>query len=141
MKKLLWPALVCALLLGFQPVLAEESPVGVWKTIDDDGKTAKSHVRIYERDGELCGEIVRLLREPYDRVCEECPGDLKGKPMVGLRIISALKKDGSKYTGGTIMDPENGKTYDCKIWREGDVLKVRGYVAFFYRTQEWQLVE
>jgi uncharacterized protein (DUF2147 family) len=36
------------------------------------------------------------------------------------------------------MDPETGKVYDCKLWLEGDVLKVRGYVAFFFRTQTWR---
>ena len=44
--------------------------------------------------------------------------------------------DGSRE----ILDPENGKTYDCEIWLENDKLKVRGYIAFFYRTQTWEKV-
>ena len=42
-----------------------------------------------------------------------------------------------EWKDGTILDPENGSVYDCKLWVEGGRLKVRGYVAFFYRTQTW----
>jgi uncharacterized protein (DUF2147 family) len=41
------------------------------------------------------------------------------------------------WSGGTILDPESGKVYDCKLWLENGRLMVRGYVAFFFRTQEW----
>ena len=34
---------------------AQLTPVGLWKTIDDDGKTEKSLVRITEKDGALSG--------------------------------------------------------------------------------------
>ena len=47
---------------------AQTSPVGLWKTIDDDGKTAKSLVRISEQGGTLVGSIDKLL-DPKD------PGD------------------------------------------------------------------
>lgn len=59
-------------------------------------------------------------------------------------ILKNLTKDGDEYIGGKITDPENGKTYDAKIWVEEDkpnTLMVRGYVAFFYRTQEWKRIE
>jgi len=55
------PLVALALLLA-GPVWAEDSPVGLWKTIDDDKKTAKSHVRIFERDGVLRGYIAFLFR-------------------------------------------------------------------------------
>ena len=67
--------------------------------------------------------------------------------MVGLTIMSGMKKTGlvdrdfgEEYGGGTIMDPDNGNTYRCKIWVKGDILTVRGYLAFFFRTQQWQRV-
>ena len=59
-----------------------------------------------------------------------------------MLIINGLEKDGDEYDDGTILDPKKGKVYDCKIWvdESGD-LQVRGYVAFFYRTQTWKRVK
>ncbi|MGD8836465.1 MAG: DUF2147 domain-containing protein [Desulfobacteraceae bacterium] len=138
--------LICVLVLSLailfgQSVLADDSILGLWKTVDDDGKTAMSHVEIYEREGEVFGKIVKLLQDPPDVLCDNCTGDKKDKPVLGMEIIDGLSKDGSVYSGGKILDPDNGKTYKCKIWCEGDTLKVRGYVAFFFRTQTWQLLE
>ena len=50
-------------------------------------------------------------------------------------------EDDDEWEDGSILDPDNGKTYDCKIWREGDKLQVRGYIAFFFRTQTWHRVK
>ncbi|MCB0773090.1 MAG: DUF2147 domain-containing protein, partial [Flavobacteriales bacterium] len=61
----------------------------------------------------------------------------KGKPVLGLEIIRGMVRDGEEWNDGTILDPDNGKVYDCKLWVEGDKLKVRGYIAFFFRTQTW----
>ena len=61
-----------------QEVKAEEakapsSPVvGVWKTIDDKAKKAKSYVEIYEKDGKLFGKVTELLLKPADTVCKKC---------------------------------------------------------------------
>ena len=53
--------------------------------------------------------------------------------------MNNLEKDDDEWGDGEILDPNNGKIYDCKIWLEGnDILKVRGYVGFFYRTQTWK---
>jgi uncharacterized protein (DUF2147 family) len=135
------PLLILALLIA-GPVHAGSSPVGLWKTIDDDGKTAKSHVRIFERDGVLCGKVVKLLQSDPDKRCGECPGEKQNQPILGMEIMWGLKKqpDGNDYADGKILDPDNGKVYRCKIWREGDTLKVRGYIAFLFRTQTWHLV-
>mgnify|MGYP001210438130 CR=1 FL=1 len=136
-------ALLGFLLVFAIPGYADESPVGLWKTIDDDGQTEKSYVQITEKDGTLSGKVVRLLQKPQDTLCEECTGERKDQPIVGMEIMWGLTKeeDGKTYTGGKILDPDNGKEYRCKIWREGDTLKVRGYIAFLYRTQTWFLVK
>ena len=49
--------------------------------------------------------------------------------------------DNIEWEEGEILDPKNGKVYSCKLWREGDELMVRGYVAFFFRTQTWLKVD
>ena len=129
----------CCLLAG--PGLAEEGTVfGHWETYDDTSGELKSEVLIYQEEGTLYGKIVKLFRGPDeepDPVCKECPGDLKNQKILGMQIIKGLQKKGSEWSGGTILDPDNGKTYDCKIWLENGKLKVRGYLLFFYRTQTW----
>lgn len=117
-----------------------QSIVGSWKTIDDNSGKPRSIVEIYEKDGEYYGKIVKLFRDPdedQNPTCDECKGKLKGKPIIGMEIITGMEKDGDEYNDGEILDPENGKTYDCKLWVEDGNLKVRGFLLFFYRTQTW----
>jgi uncharacterized protein (DUF2147 family) len=73
--------------------------------------------------------------------CGKCDGQQKNKPIVGMTIIDGLKenKDG-EWKGKTLFDPEQAMTFRCKIWLNpdnSDELKVRGYLAFIYRTQTW----
>ncbi|GAA4835644.1 DUF2147 domain-containing protein [Algivirga pacifica] len=117
------------------------SILGKWKTIDDNTGEAKSIVEIFERDGKVYGKIVKLFNKSDNELCLECKGDKKNKPIVGLEIIEGLTADGKVYEGGTILDPANGKEYDCKIWVEDGKLMVRGYIAFFFRTQTWLKAE
>lgn len=116
---------------------------GTWKTIDDDTGEVMSHVEIYKRDGKVYGKVIKVLDKsaPEVPLCVECDGSLKNAPIIGLEIIQGLEKKGTEYKNGTILDPENGKSYTCKLWLAADnkdVLMVRGYVAFFYRTQSWK---
>jgi len=119
---------------------AQDDIFGLWKSIDDETGEEKSLVEIYKKDGKAYGKIVELLNpsaDDPDPVCDECPDHRKNKRITGLEIITALKKDGDVWEKGEILDPENGKIYKCKIWVEGGLLKVRGYVSFLYRTQTW----
>ncbi len=56
-----------------------------------------------------------------------------------MEVIRGLKKDGNEFTGGSIIDPKNGKAYKCTVTRSGDKLNVRGYIGFSLigRTQTW----
>jgi len=123
---------------------AELSPIGLWKTIDDDTGQPKSLVRIVEANGELRGSVEKVFSPPAkspDPLCEKCEGDLKDKPVVGMTIMWGLKRtdEAGVWSGGEILDPANGKTYRCKVTviDDGKKLQMRGYVAFFYRTQTW----
>jgi uncharacterized protein (DUF2147 family) len=133
------------LLLFFVQLSIGQNVEGYWKTIDEDGKE-KSIVKIYKtEDGTLEGVIDEILDpEKKDFVCVKCKGDKKDKPLEGLKIIENMKPEDDEWKDGTITDPNNGKTYDCKLWLDEDnksVLNVRGYVGFFYRTQNWQKVD
>jgi uncharacterized protein (DUF2147 family) len=58
-----------------------------------------------------------------------------------MEILKDMKKTGTEFSEGTILDPKNGKIYNCKIWIENGDLKLRGYWGPFYRTQTWKRAE
>ncbi len=141
MKYITFFALLLGALLTAQ---ASDSPVGLWRTIDDKTGKEKSLVRVVEVNGEFKASIEKLFREPHEEQnpnCDKCPGDRKNKPVLGMTIMTGLKKAGSEYDGGEILDPANGKIYRCKMWTAegGKKLNVRGFVgvAVLGRTQVW----
>ena len=114
--------------------------IGKWKTIDDNTGKARSIVEITQKDGKAYGKILKLFREQgedLDPICDDCTDYRKDKKVIGMTIITDMEMDGAEWEDGEILDPENGKVYDCKLWIEAGKLKVRGYVAFFFRTQTW----
>lgn len=129
-----------AFLLLSISTMSAQGVFGKWKTIDENG-IAKSIVKIYEENGELKGDVIRILKESErDNLCTECEGELKNKKIEGMTIIKNMVKKRDQFEGGTILDPENGKTYKAKIWLNEDnpnILNVRGYIGFLYRTQNW----
>lgn len=111
---------------------------GRWKTVDDHTGKQRSVVEITVHDGVATGRIVEIFDQTKrDKVCQACTDDRKGKPVLGMEIIRGMVRDGAKWEDGTILDPDNGEVYDCKFWLEEGKLKVRGYIAFFFRTQTW----
>ncbi len=126
------------------PVLcnAQTSVFGKWKTIDDETGDPKSIVEIYKKEDKVYGKIIRLFRngdEDPDPICDLCPkNDSRyGQKIIGMEIIKNLEKDGKEYANGTVLKPDEGKIFKCKIWLEKDKLKIRGYWGIFYRTQTW----
>lgn len=117
------------------------SPVGLWKTIDDETKQAKSLVRILEQDGALIGRVEKILTDKADAKCDKCTDDRKDQPVKGMTIIAGMRKAGEQWEGGKILDPQNGKVYSSlmKLLDGGRKLEVRGYVgaALFGRSQVW----
>jgi len=138
-------ALILAAALAASGALAEStSPIGLWKNIDDASGKSRALIRIAESNGTLQGKIEKVFPGPSeDRnpKCEKCEGALKNVPVIGLVILSGLKKDGAEYTGGKILDPDNGKVYSSKIQLTdaGKKLNVRGYVgvSMLGRSQIW----
>ncbi|MDO9276777.1 MAG: DUF2147 domain-containing protein [Lutibacter sp.] len=121
-----------------------QSIVGKWKTIDDETGNARSIVEIYQVEGKIYAKIVKLLvKSEENRVCENCKGANKNKPLKGLIVINGLTKDGNEWNGAKILDPKTGKEYKCYLTLEDpNKLKVRGYLGFALlgRTQYWHKV-
>ncbi|MBF0203118.1 MAG: DUF2147 domain-containing protein [Desulfamplus sp.] len=138
---------VVAVLLCTVSVKAENTIAGTWKTVSDEGADKgkdKSYVEIFEKNGAYFAKITKLLLKPQDTLCDKCVGDLYNKPLAGMIFLQDMKKSGKidsklgeEYSDGTIMDPDNGKSYKCKMWIKDDVLTLRGYIGFLYRTQQW----
>jgi uncharacterized protein (DUF2147 family) len=123
---------------------AQNTPVGLWKTVDDNTGQEKSLVRISESAGVASGRIDKLLHPSHPNpVCEKCRDDRHGKPMEGLSIIDGVRQHGDVWEGGKILDPGNGKIYTVrlKLLDGGRRLEVRGYIGPFFRTQIWSRVE
>jgi len=120
------------------------SPVGNWRSIDDETKQERSIVSITEENGELKGVVQRIFDQPGDdpaQLCEQCKDERKGKPIIGMTILWGLRKDGDAWTGGEILDPKNGKIYRCTITlsEDGKSLNIRGFIgiSLIGRTQTW----
>ena len=127
---------------------AQNTPVGLWKSIDDNTQKERSYVRIAESGGVLSGRIERTLdpnAKPTD-VCGMCTDERKDKPIVGLVIIRNARQDADDKTvwaGGDVTDPDNGKVYRLRLkpLDGGKKLEVRGYIGPFFRSQTWHRVE
>ncbi len=125
--------------------MAQSTPAGLWRTIDDDGKTEKSTVRIVINNGVLSGKVEHITDPAKaDEKCVKCEDDRKDKPIVGMTIINDVKQDAeepSLWTGGLILDPAKGSTYKVRLKTVdgGKKLEVRGYIGspMFGRTQTW----
>jgi len=138
--------LAIALSLASTMVLAQMTPEGLWRNVDDKTGEAKAEIRIAATaSGALNGRIEKALTQSSEPNCTLCTDDRKDQPKLGMEIIRGAKKPdaGAVWEGGKILDPENGKEYTLRMTplEEGRKLQVRGYIGPFYRTQVWQRVE
>ena len=136
---------LAAAVMAMAPAFANEaSPVGLWKNIDDVSGKPKALIRISDNGGVLQGKIEKLFRpaeQDQNPKCDKCTDARKDQPIVGMVFMSGLKKDGDEYSGGEILDPDNGKIYKSKMELAdgGKKLKVRGYIGvpMLGRSQTW----
>lgn len=114
-----------------------------WKTVDDKTKKAKALVKFTEqKNGTLTASIQQILTPGEENACSKCEGPYKGKSLKGLTVVHGLKSAGNlNYEGGTILDPNSGKTYKLKgkLAENGQKLELRGFVGVsaLGRNQTW----
>jgi uncharacterized protein (DUF2147 family) len=141
-----------AVTLGLFTLFAEAqmSPVGLWRSIDDESKQPKAEIRITQTAGAgLSGVVERSLQNNpnTDPNCNLCTDDRKGQPKIGMEIIRGGQQGDGKavWEGGKILDPENGKNYSLRLTPidGGKKLEVRGYIGapMLGRTQTWIRVQ
>lgn len=122
-----------------------QNAIGHWQIVNSDG-TPGGQAEIYLENGKLFGKVtqVRPGRNPHD-VCDKCSGEYKNQVILGMVFLRNFHPDGDDWVGGTVVDPENGKIYQGKIWSVGkDGLKMRGYVlgiSLLGRTESWVRIQ
>lgn len=127
--------------------MAQMTPVGLWKTVDDSSGVVTSEIRIVENAGVVSGKVEKILdpKAKQDDKCVECKDERKDQPILGMEILRGLKKADGKdvWEGGNVLDPNNGKVYRATVTpiEGGTKLQMRGYIGFFYRTQTWIRVQ
>jgi uncharacterized protein (DUF2147 family) len=143
MKNSMKLLLVTALVLFAFTGLKAQKEVGIWKTIDDETNKPKSYVELNIKNGKLYGKVIDVLDKTEENpLCTACLGALKNKPVIGMQVVNGLtKRKTDWFLKAGILDPNNGKIYDCKMWlQDENTLNVRGFLGPFYRTQTWYRV-
>lgn len=132
-------------LLTLSAFADNDSVIGKWRTIDDKTNKPRSIVQVYEKDGVFYGKIIKSLDDKGPKICQNCPGEFKDKPTLGLQIMWGFKEGRYSYTNGKIIDPETGDIYSgsMKLKDNGKRLQLRGYIGIpmFGRSQTWERVE
>lgn len=115
-----------------------DAVLGQWDTLNKKGER-QSLVELYRNGDQLEGRIVKLYDPAkQDAVCNKCKGERHKEPIAGMVIITGLKADDAEWKGGRVVDPETGNEYDCKVWLEGETLKIKAGYGFIGQTREWQ---
>ncbi len=146
--------IVSLLMVGPVPAGDADPLLGLWATpVDDEG--GQGHVEITRKGDGYSGQLVWLAEPVYApddkkgmggkaKVDRENPDPaLRSRPTNGLIVLEGFVRSGTnKWTDGTIYDPNNGKTYRCKMQLKGERLKVRGYIgiSLLGRTTVWTRV-
>ena len=131
--------LLLSLFLFFE-ISHAQSPIGAWKTIDENSGRSKGQIEFFEQDGMLFGKILQVSNDTLNHICTACPGERNGKRVLGMVIMENLKYKNGYWQGGRVLSPKQGKWFDLKIWLEPNnpnVLVLRAYWGLFYRTQKW----
>ncbi|HKU37868.1 MAG TPA: DUF2147 domain-containing protein [Polyangiales bacterium] len=127
----------------------QKTVFGYWKHVDEETGKPLSIFKLWEYEGKLVGKIVKTFpkgNEAPQTVCSECSGKQHNKPVVGLLFLWGFERDddtGDKWVDGTVLNPANGKTYNCEVELsdDGKTLKVFGYVKMLFKvggTSVWQ---
>ncbi len=118
---------------------------GKWNSFDEETNKIESVIEVYEKDTKAYAKIIAIKDAARSSAkCLECSGKRKNEPILGMNILTGLKKDGNEWSGGKILDPKNGKEYKCYIQLLDDnTLKLRGYIgiSMFGRTAIWKRAE
>lgn len=100
-----------------------------------------SIIQIYRCGSDICAKLIFISASAPTHFDTENPDPaLRGRSLCGLKIGTGFELAGpDRAQGGRLYDPKSGKIYSGSMTREGDKLKLRGYVgiSLFGRTETW----
>ena len=137
MRKIILAAALASLAFSAS---AQNSPIGKWKTLDDQTGKVMTISEIYEtKNGTFAAKIVEAVGVPA--TCTTCSGKNANKPMVGIVTLWDLKanKDGT-WGGGKGYKPSEDRNFNAKSMKlidGGKKLEVRGCVSIICRNATW----
>jgi uncharacterized protein (DUF2147 family) len=158
MKKIVFAFVMVVLASGI--ALAADPVEGYWLSVDDKTGKATGSWQIYVEGGKLQGKMLGIAGFDQSLLADQCTTEKdyrdKGFPAQGtiskMRIVGtpwiwglSSKKEG-EWSGGRIIDPNDGKMYQCKItFRKSDgkkyktdTLEMRGEIGLgIGRSQFW----
>lgn len=137
---------------------AQSDPVeGFWLSIDDKTNRVTAGWQIYRENGRLFGKILSLADHPIGTIAEPCKESYRGFPVTGKVntmpvagtpwIFGLARNKHGEWGGGSIINPEDGKMYNCKIIFHAsdgkryqiDTLETRGEIGLgIGRSQFWR---
>lgn len=133
------------LLFSLSLIVNAQSIFGKWNSFDEETNKIESVIEVYEKDGKAYAKIIEITDpERKNATCIKCKGKRKDQPILGMDILTGLKKDDDEWSGGKILDPKNGKEYKCYIkLLDKNTLKLRGYIgiSLIGRTAKWKRVK
>jgi uncharacterized protein (DUF2147 family) len=134
MKKIL---LIAVLFISISTTA--QSIFGKWESRDEKTNNVDSIIEVYKKNGKAYAKIIAITdKTKNEALCTLCKDEKKNKPVLGMEILTGLEKDGDEWSGGTILDPRNGKIYKCYIKLvTPNKLKLRGYIgiSLFGKTE------
>lgn len=122
--------------------LNAQSIFGKWNSTNDETGEIDSVIEIYKKENKAYAKIIKIMDPSrQNSVCTACEGANKNKKILGLNILTGLEKNDDEWSGGEILDPRNGKVYNCYIKLvQKDKLKIRGFIGLsvFGKTKYWK---
>jgi uncharacterized protein (DUF2147 family) len=121
----------------------DKNVFGYWKSIDKDSGKTLSIFRVWEDKGKIVAKIVKMFPKPNGQppqaICTDCPGNQKGKPLVGLLFVWGLQADPEnprKWLDGKVINPEDGKTYNAELElaQDAKTLTLYGYIKMLVKV-------
>jgi len=133
---------LCSLLLLAAPMIAsaQNSPIGRWKTLDDETGKVMTIAEVYTaKNGTLAAKIVEAV-DPAAAVCSKCGGKNKGKSTINMPILWNLKPIDGGWGDGEGYKPSQDRSFKAKSVKlvdGGKKLEVTGCKMVFCKTATW----
>jgi uncharacterized protein (DUF2147 family) len=145
------------LIIVFSTSAFSQDIEGLWKSINEEGEVTAIW-QLESVGGLVRGQILKIAGKPDSEIAEKVDSSYPGHPQTGLnamRVIdvfwiynmSPRRGSSTEYTGGHIIDPEDGKRYALdlnvlppdhrKAVNDMETLEVKGKIAIFSRSQYW----